>query len=351
MLRILIAEDSATIALLLKSILEKNADMQIVGVARDGREAVKMSYELKPDLITMDIQMPVMDGFRATRMIMGTKPVPIVVVSSTVNDTELRTSFRAIEEGALAVIDKPPGTTDPKLDTYCEKITRTVRAMAEVKLIRRRQRRPGDILSSSNIFGPNIIPSDPTYEVIAIGLSTGGPQCLAAVLGSMPPRYRLPILVVQHISAGFIGGMARWMQGNTLLDVKVAGDHQTLQPSTVYFAPDDQHLTMARNASGLITRLSQDPPINSFRPSATALLESAARVCGNKAVGVLLSGMGDDGVAGLMSIHNAKGHTFVQDEETSVVHGMPGAAIAMGAANKVIHQDKITAHLVELARM
>jgi two-component system, chemotaxis family, protein-glutamate methylesterase/glutaminase len=282
---------------------------------------------------------------------MGTNPIPIVVVSSTVNDTELRTTFRAIEEGALSVIDKPPGPTDPDLDSYCERITRTVRAMADVKLVRRIRSRPGELLSSSNIFGPNIIPSNPVYEVIVIGLSTGGPQCLAAILGSMPPRYPLPILVVQHISAGFIGGMVKWMQGNTLLDVKVAGDHQTLQHSTVYFAPDDRHLIVERNTSGLITRLTQDPPINSFRPSATALLESAARVCGEKAVGVLLTGMGEDGVTGLMEINIAKGHTFVQDEETSVVHGMPGAAIAMGAADKVVQQDKISAHLVELARM
>lgn len=345
MIRILITDDSDVTAQLLAAIFKAEPDMQVVGRARDGREAVTLAHALKPDLITMDIRMPVMDGFDATRMIMTTDPTPIVVISSNVDDEELRITFRAIDEGALAVIEKPLGPAHQDFLRARRELVETVRAMAEVKVVRRRRPKPGP-----RIFRTEVKRREGGYEVVGIACSTGGPQALATLVSSLPVGFPLPLVVVQHISPGFVGGLADWLQGQTLLDVLVARDGQILQPGVVHIAPDAHHLRVVRASGQLRVSLDDGPPIERFRPSGTVLFDSLVQCCGAGAIGGILTGMGSDGAAGLAALHAAGASTFAQDEASSVVFGMPGTAIALGAVDHVLPLNQISAHLLELVR-
>lgn len=345
MIKILITEDSDVVAALLQAILEAEPDMTVVGRARNGREAVTLASELKPDLVTMDIRMPLMDGFDATRMIMSTQPLPIVVISSSVDNDELRTTFRAIEEGALAVIEKPRGLSHPNFEAIRRELVDTLRAMAEVKVVRRRPPRP-----TTQTFEPHPQSRASAYEVIGMALSTGGPQTLATILAGLPVGFPLPLLVVQHISPGFIGGLVNWLRGQTLLEVRLAESGMGLEPGVVHVAPDGQHLEVVRRKGGLQAKLSETPPIQRFRPSGTALFHSLAHCCGATAVGGILTGMGNDGTDGLLALHRAGGHVFAQDEDSAVVYGMPGSARAAGCVDRVVPLARIPTHLIELAR-
>ncbi|MDP2786777.1 MAG: chemotaxis-specific protein-glutamate methyltransferase CheB [Pseudomonadota bacterium] len=345
MIDILITEDSDVVAALLQGIFQAEPDMRVVGRARNGREAVTMAHELQPNLVTMDIRMPVMDGFDATRMIMATQPLPIVVISSSVDDEELRITFRAIEEGALAVIEKPRGLNHPDFEQVRRELVETVRAMAEVKVVRRRRPQP-----SVAIFQTHVARRTASYEVVGLALSTGGPQALSTILAGMPIGYPLPLLVVQHISPGFVGGLVSWLRGLTLLEVRLAEAGMPLRAGSVYIAPDGHHLEVARRDGRLHAHLSSAPPIDRFRPSGTALFHSLARCCGKSAIGGIFTGMGSDGSEGLLALHRAGGHVFAQDADSAVVYGMPGAARAAGCVDQVVPLARIPTHLIELAR-
>ena len=347
-IRILIAEDSKVVYALLEAIFENEPDMQVIGRAENGQQAVRMAHELKPDLITMDVRMPVMDGFEATRLIMSTRPAPIVIVSASIEDRDLRITFRAIEEGALAVVEKPHGPRHPDFESTRRQLVNTVRAMAEVKVVRRYFKRPS--LAKVDIFESAIQQVAGAYQLVAIGCSTGGPQALQNILSAIPIGFPIPLAIVQHISPGFIGGMVQWLRGSVLLNVKLAEDGERLLPGTAYVAPDDRHLVVHRGHGGLVARLSDDPPSGGHRPSATVLLKSVARVCGARAVGGVLTGMGKDGADGLLAIKEARGHTFIQDEKSAIIFGMPGAALAIGAVDRVVQLNQIAAYLTSLAR-
>ena len=347
MLRILIVEDSSVVALLLRAIFQQQPDMQVLGHAKNGREAVQMARDLKPDVITMDIRMPVMDGFEATRMIMAGSPTPIVVVSSSVDDEELRITFRAIEEGALAVMEKPRGFTHPDFETIRRDLVDTVRAMSQVKLFKRfKVERPSGV----DIYETAIHQRTKAYELLAIACSTGGPQALHRIFALLPIGFPVPVVVTQHISKGFVGGLAAWLAGNTLLNVKLAEQGELLTAGTIYFAPDDQHLLVTRTHEGLAVNLNQGVSFNGFRPSASPMFKSVAMTCQSRAIGALLTGMGADGADGLLAMRRVGGHTLVQDEASAVVYGMPGAAIALDAVDQVVALDNMPAYLSSIVR-
>ena len=348
MIRILITEDSEVVGLLLTAMFEGEDDMQVIGRAKNGQEAVRMAHTLKPDLITMDIRMPVMDGFEATRQIMSTEPVPIIVISSNVDNEELKISFRAIEAGALSIIEKPVGLMHPDFETIRGQLIDTVRIMAEVKVIRRRYPVRKPVPSVPEAIVTSTRESGQVYELVAIGCSTGGPQALSALLSALPAAYPVPIVITQHMSKGFIGGLGSWLQSLTQLHVRLAEDRQQLAAGTVYIAPDDCHLLVERGGNGLIARLDDAPVLNGFRPSVTRLFSSVALTCRDGAIGLLLTGMGSDGADGLLAMRRAGAHTLVQDEESAVVYGMPGSAIAMDAVDQVVPLDKMPAYLMRL---
>ena len=347
MLRILIVEDSSVVAMLLKAIFQREPDFEVVGHAKNGLEGVKMALELKPDVITMDIRMPAMDGFEATRRILADNPVPIIVISASVDNEELRITFRAIEEGALAIVEKPRGFTHPDFELIRRDMVDTVRAMAEVKLFRRKKFESTRAIENPVMELPQ---TGNNYELLAIGCSTGGPHVLLQILSRLPNNFPIPIVITQHISKGFVGGLVAWLQGNTLLKVKLAEHGETLLAGTIYFAPDDQHLLVTRSLSGLALSLNKEALENSFRPSADTMFRSIARNCGHQAIGLLLSGMGEDGARGMLALRNAGGHTVVQDEASAVVYGMPGAAIALGAIDRVVELEKLPAYLASLVK-
>ncbi|MEO5331166.1 MAG: chemotaxis-specific protein-glutamate methyltransferase CheB [Magnetococcus sp. YQC-5] len=346
MIRILIIEDSLVITSLLRAILNQEADMTVIGCAKNGAEGVSMAESLQPDLITMDIRMPIMDGFEATRHIMATRPVPIVVISSSVADDELRITFRAIEEGALAVIEKPGGLSSPHFSMIRSNLVETIRAMAEVKLVRRIRH----IRASRPVVMPApVAVTSGSCQVVALACSTGGPQALHTILRMLPRNLPFAMVVVQHISPGFIGGLVKWLADACKLTIKLAEEGERLQPGIVLLAPDDHHVLIRAESGGLWVHLSQTPPINRFRPSGNPLFTSLAQVAPGRAVGGILTGMGNDGAFGLLAMRNAGCHTFAQDRESSIVFGMPGEAIELNAAQTILSLERIPDFLLTLS--
>jgi two-component system chemotaxis response regulator CheB len=341
MLRVLVAEDSATARELLVKVLRSDPDITIVGNAINGVDAIAMTKQLRPDVITMDIRMPKLDGFEATRQIMVEAPTPIVIVSSVYDERDVEISMHALRVGALAVLPKPPGPQAPDFEDQCRRLVQTVKAMSQVKLVRRWPERLVTERTAFPSAGRNA-----RAAVAAIAASTGGPAALARILSDLAPGFGLPILVVQHIAAGFIEGFASWLDTIGTLSVRVAQDGEPLRPGTVYIAPDHRHLCVGDRST---IALSRRAAIHGFRPSGTALFESVAEVFGHSVVAIVLTGMGDDGVAGLRAVRKAGGHIIAQDEASSVVFGMPAAAIAAGLADVTLPVDAIASRLKELA--
>jgi two-component system chemotaxis response regulator CheB len=338
MIRVLIVEDSQTIAFLLTAIIQNTPDLQVIGWAKTGQEAIDMTKSLNPDLVTMDIRMPGMDGLTAIQHIMATNPKPIVVISSNVDD-EMQISFKAIDHGALAVLEKPCGLNDPEFESIRVAIVDTIRAMAEVKLVRRR-------FFPQKITQP-VIPPPNHYEVVVIGCSTGGPQALKQILSQLPKSFPLPIAVVQHISSGFIEGLTHWLSDYTPLRVKTAIVNEPLLAGTVYLAPDNCHCMVNKTLGGYEVYLSRTDAINGFRPSVTALFNSAATMCPGRSIGVILSGMGNDGAVGMQAMFEQQCLTIAQDQASSIVFGMPAAAIALKAVSKTLPLEAIAPFLIE----
>jgi two-component system chemotaxis response regulator CheB len=339
--RVLVAEDSPTAREMLVHILESDPALRVVGQARNGAEAVELARELRPDLITMDIHMPVMDGFEATKEIMIQAPTPILIVSGSANVMDVELSLDAIRAGALMVVEKPGDPLSDRFDARRAALVTMAKAMAQVKVVRRW----ASSTATRQPTGGEVIPTG--VRAVAVAASTGGPAVLYRLLADLPPDFGAPILVVQHIAHGFVNGLVRWLGSGTSLHVKVAEHGERLVRRTVYLADEGRHLGISRDARVVI---SDSPPIDSFRPSATFLFASAAEALGSSVAAVMLTGMGSDGVAGLRAVKAAGGRVFAQDEKTSVVYGMPGAAVAAGVVDFVVGPDVLATRLVHLVR-
>jgi two-component system, chemotaxis family, protein-glutamate methylesterase/glutaminase len=341
MIRVIIAEDSATVRELLVGILGADSEIEIVGTVKNGLEAVEMTKRLRPDVVTMDVNMPVMDGFEATKRIMIEAPVPVVIISGAVDVGDVTISMNALRAGALTVLEKPSNIGSPKFEESVRHLVSTVKAMAGVKVVRHwRQSAPAGLPAAADV------PPLSRIRVIAIAASTGGPAALARVLGELPAQFPVPVLVVQHIARGFVSGLASWLNTTCSLEVKVAEEGDQLIPSTVYLACDDFHMGVS---PALRITLDGAPPIGGFRPSATYLFGSVGKIFGASAVAVILTGMGEDGVEGLRALRTVRGQVLVQDQSSSVVFGMPGAAIAAGLADKVLPLSAVGAFLIRMA--
>ena len=343
MKRVLIVDDSPVARELLVHILSKDQNLEIIGTARDGLEALEKVAQLLPDVIVMDINMPRMDGFAATKEIMSTKAVPIVIVSAIWDPDNIETTFRAVEAGAIAVVRKPPGPHHPDHIQQANELLQTVRTMSEVRVITRHHtpvHRPEVEVTSSTERPP--IPRSGHFEVVAIGASTGGPMVLRTILSALPSNFRAPILVVQHIATGFLDGMLDWLSRSTTLTLHVAANGQAAQPGHVYFGPNGFHLGIDRHRRLTLTRCD---PQSRLCPSVAYLFDSVLASFGHHAVGVLLTGMGKDGAAELRKLRNAGAVTIAQDAQTSVVYGMPGEAAALDAAAFVLPDTEIASRL------
>jgi two-component system, chemotaxis family, protein-glutamate methylesterase/glutaminase len=344
-IRVLVVEDSATTRALLVAILKGDSQIQVVGEAKDGVEAVAMTEDLRPDLVTMDVQMPRLNGLEATKEIMITAPTPIIIVTDHARTRQVETSLSALRVGALEVLEKPPSPGSTGFEAAAKALIAAVKAMSQVKVVRHWRHFPAPAL-------PNVVPvpmppdASPGVRgrVVAIATSTGGPAALQLLLSELPGEFSVPILIVQHITPGFTAGLASWLNHSCSLHVKIAESGERLLGHTVYIAPDTRHLGVLKD----VAILSDAPPISGFRPSATHLFESVAKTYGASAIGVILTGMGDDGVRGLRAIRQIGGRVIAQDEPTSVVFGMPRAAISAGLPQFVLPIHAIAPQLLAL---
>lgn len=341
MIRVLVVDDSPTVRELLVHMLQGAPDLQVVGVARDGMEAVQLATRLRPDVITMDIRMPRMDGFQATKQIMQQVPTPIVVVSASVESEELKITFNALRAGALTVVEKPRGPVGPAYEAIREQLVTTVRLMSEVKVVRR---------WATGMLRPRVpvVRRDlDTVRTAAVGIaaSTGGPSALYQLLSALPTDFPVPILLVQHIARGFGQGMVNWLEGATRLQVKTAEQGELLRPGCVFVAPDDRHL-LVQARSKVLLRDREDR--DALCPSADKLFASLAEGFGRKGLGVIMTGMGRDGVEGLRKLKEAGGRVLAQDELSCVVFGMPKEAIEAQIVDRVIPLEQMAAAIMEM---
>ena len=337
-------EDSPVVREFLVHILGSDPDIQVIGTANDGEEALEAVRRTQPDVITMDIHMPKMNGLEATRRIMETYPTPIVIVSGSKNPQEVTTTFDAMEVGALAVLPRPAGIGHPDYEATARELVQTVKLMSEVKVVRRwpRGRREAAVPRPAETGLKRALAK---VRVVAIGASTGGPPVLHTILAALPKDFPAPVLIVQHMAAGFIRGFADWLSQSSRLPVHLATHGEYILPGHIYLAPDECQMKVERGGRIVLTR---DPPENGLRPSVSYLFRAVAEVYGGDAVAGLLTGMGRDGAEELKLLREKGAITFAQDKESSVVHGMPGEAIRLDAATLVLPPERITAVLVNL---
>ena len=337
-IRVLVVEDSAVSRELLVRILESDPAISVAACVKDGAEAITAVSGVKPDVITMDIHMPGMDGYVATRHIMETQPVPIVIVTASYEPDDVAKSFRALEAGAVALLEKPPGFNAPEHAECARKLIETVKAMSGVRVVRRWSR----ARMAARPEAPSVRTKGTRPEIIAIGASTGGPPVLQTILAALPKPFPVPVVIVQHIAAGFVQGLADWLTQSAGIPVLLARDGEVARPGHAYLAPDDCQMRLGRG--GVMSCLAGEME-NGLRPAVSCLFRSIAEAYGNCAVGVLLTGMGRDGASELKLMRERGALTIAQDKESSVVHGMPGAAVELDAATHVASPPQIAALL------
>lgn len=337
-MKVLIVEDSGVVRQLLRSILEQGG-LEVIGEAGNGEEALAALGRQRPDVITMDIHMPIMDGYECTRRIMETDPIPIVVVTGSYNIRDSEFALRIMEVGAVTVVEKPLGLDHQDFEADAATLVKTVRNIGEIKLVRRiRRSKPASVPRNGHDRHP---------ALVAIGASTGGPIALKTLLSRLEPPQPWPFLVVQHISQGFLPGFCEWLSTGSTLPVQIV-EHGTLaRAGQVYLAPDHHHMTI--DAEGRIRLLANDSNTN-LCPSASALFESLYRHWGRKVVAILLSGMGRDGVREMLALKNRGALTLAQDADTAVVNGMPGEAVKVGAVTHVLTPEAMAELLNRLSR-
>jgi len=348
MIRLLIVEDSPVARAILMFVLESDPEIQVVGSAADGSEAVEMVELLKPDVVTMDINMPRMNGLEATRHIMQVRPVPIIIVSGSYESSDIAATFQAVDAGAVAVLPRPYGIGNPLFQTQAHDLIRTIKLMSEVKVIRRFTHASPTSRASESRTTSKIgkIPVVVPVEFIAIGASTGGPIALRTILGMLPRDFSIPIGIVQHMAPGFMSGFVAWLSQTCNRNVRIAVQNDPIEPANVYLAPDNAHMKVMKGNRILLTK---DEPTNGLRPSVSTFFRSVANEYGPAAIGVLLTGMGKDGARELGLMKERGAVTIAQDEASSIVYGMPGEAVRIGAAVYELSLDEIATMLMQLA--
>jgi two-component system chemotaxis response regulator CheB len=337
MINVLIVDDSEVVQEFLAYLLSSDPDIRVVGVASSGYEAIELVKAKRPDIITMDIHMPGMDGYETTRTIMETVPTPIVIVSGSGKTKEVADTFKSLEAGALAIVLRPPGFEHPQFAASCKELIQTVKLMSEVKVVRLFPRsRKGQIRPVR--FVQTFENDLKRIQVIAIGASTGGPMALQTILSGLPGDLPVPVLIVQHIAKGFVKGFHGWLSATSGIKLRIAEDGEPISAGIGYIAPDNFHMGVSRGSK---IDLSNQPPENGLKPSVSYLFRSVAQSFGPNALGVLLTGMGKDGADELKAMKDKGAFTIVQNEESSVVFGMPGEALRIGAADQALSPERI----------
>jgi two-component system, chemotaxis family, protein-glutamate methylesterase/glutaminase len=339
-IRVLIVEDSAVVREHLRRIISADGRFEVAGLAASGEEAIALVERVAPDVITMDIQMPGMQGFEATRRIMALRPTPIVVVSG-IGSKEVDLTMQVLKAGALAVVEKPVATTHQDYDAMASRLCTQLAIMSEVKVVRQRPVVPRLARDGSHLLPGNAS----SYRALAITASTGGPSALLQLFTGLGRNFPLPIAVVQHMTPNFMEGFASWLAGVVPLPIEIVRQRVPLLPGRVYLAPSDHHLAV----QGTWADLDDRPPVGNHRPSGNVLFSSMARSLGSAGLGLLLTGMGEDGAAGLRELRTAGGFTIAEDESSAVVYGMPAAGVRLGAVCESLPLNQIAGRILEVA--
>jgi two-component system chemotaxis response regulator CheB len=332
-IKVLVVEDSPVVRELICHILTSDPQIQVIGSATTGEEAIEAVALKGPDLVTMDVHLPGITGYEATRQIMETCPVPIIIVSASYDPRDLAKTFQMIEAGALAILPPPPGIGHPEFRARADELIRTVKLMSEIKVVKRW---PKSLKKPAP--GIAIKQTPARIKVVALGASTGGPLVLKIILERLAEAFAAPVLIVQHMSPGFIPGFAQWLQEASRFPVRVACHRDQILPGQAYVAPDGFHMAVDRG--GRIA-LDTQAPVNGMRPAISHLFRSVAECYGPNAIGILLTGMGSDGAQELALMKEKGAITMAQDKESSVIHGIPGEAIKLGAAAYVLAPEQI----------
>lgn len=341
-IKILITDDSLTARNFLVKIFSFDPEVEIVGTATDGIEAIEFVRKNKPDIITMDINMPRLDGFEATLKIMQENPVPIVIVSGDYNTTDTAKTFKALECGAVAILPRPVGVGNPDFDETVHHFVSNVKLLSEVKVIRRWNRvydtNSASVHDDVAVSSRSIEDVNQPIRIIAIGASAGGPLVLQQILKNIPSNISVPVIIVQHLDIGFAQGYADWLNIQSNIPVEIAKDGDILTAGIAYMAPGNHHIGVKAFNTILI---SNDSKEKGHRPSVAFMFRSLRHVFHNQVLAIILSGMGDDGAEELKLLRDKGAITIAQDFDSSLIHGMPGEAIRLGAASYILSPNQI----------
>jgi two-component system chemotaxis response regulator CheB len=342
-LRVLVVDDSITVRKRIVEVLASDPALEVIAEADNGKRAIELCQALRPDVITLDMMMPVMTGLAVTEYVMAYCPTPILIVSASTNRGELFKTYEALAAGALDVLEKPKAQD---INSEWErKLISTVKLISRIKVITHPRARlmQAHVEQFKSTDNPDIVRTE--YEIVAIGASTGGPGAVLDILRGLPANFPLPILLLIHLAEPFAMALAEWLDSQSPLRVRYARDREPLPLTGVVMAPAGKHLVVSQR----LLRLTNDPELHSCRPSVDVLFESVAREFGSRSITCLLTGMGKDGAMGMLSARRAGGVTIAQDQSSSVVFGMPGEAVRLGAAGRVLPVDEISRELIQLA--
>ena len=345
-IRVLVIDDSALVRSVMKELIDRERDMECVGTAPDPLVAREMIKSLNPDVLTLDVEMPRMDGLDFLERLMRLRPMPVVMVS-TLTERGSSITFHALELGAVDFVSKPKLDIARGMEEYAGEITEKIRAAAQAR-VRKAAAVP---LIQEKLSADAILPSvtgrlSSTEKLIIIGASTGGTEAIKEVLTRFPAD--VPgILVAQHMPENFTKSFAERLNNLCRISVREAGHNERILPGHAYIAPGHSHLLLKRSGANYLTELNQGPPVNRHRPSVDVLFRSAANAAGANAMGILLTGMGKDGAQGLLEMRQAGSYTIAQDESSCVVFGMPREAILLGGASEVLPLQNIARRTLE----
>ncbi len=348
-IKVLIVEDSLVAQRLLTGLVMSDQRFELVAVAENGKQAIELAKKFNPDVISMDIMMPIMDGIETTRKIMQENPTPVLIVSSFYQSSEVEMAIRVLEAGAVSILSRPFGPGHPKFNQSSQKYLNTLQLMSEIKVVRRIKKLVAIPVSKPVTANQplTIQNSIQNYQVLAIGASAGGPPGLATILSGLPSDFPLPVFVVQHIDVHFAKGFADWLNTSSKLPVHIPVNGEEIMPGNVYLSPGGQHLAIKNNKIDLYNH----KEIRGLCPSVDVLFQSVAKQYGKNSIAVLLSGMGRDGATGLKNLYDLGAFTFAQSENSCLVFGMPGEAVKLGAVCKLLTPENIVSEIINLVNI
>lgn len=343
MIRVLVVDDSALIRRILTDILNKDKDISVIGAAKHGKEALEKIETLNPDIITLDIEMPIMDGMTTLKHIVSKYKLPVIMIS-TLSQEGADLTLKALDEGAVDFLAKPTNVFRLNQQEIIEDIIQKVKSGSKLKPSLPKQRI--NPISNNNKISNNVIGNEDFKSIIAIGTSTGGPRALQSLIPSIPEDISASIVIVQHMPPKFTKSLAERLNAISKLNVKEAEQGEVLKKGWAYIAPGDYHMRIEKQGTNLVIKLNQDPKVMGLRPTVDIMMSSVSRISNYSKIGIILTGMGSDGSKGIIEMKKNKSYTIAQDESSSVVYGMPRAAIEAGGIDEILSLDEIPKRII-----